>query len=66
MVKSMTGISSFSEQVAASTQAVTENIQNQKDVLSQLLTRTELLQSKADEMSGLMEQFHIKKGNMEI
>ncbi len=66
MVKSMTGISAFSEQVAASTQAVTENIQNQKDVLSQLLTRSERLQSKAEEMSGLMEQFNIKKGNVNI
>ncbi len=59
MVKSITNISAFSEQVAASTQAVTGTIKNQREVLDQLAARAERLQGKTEEMSGLMGQFKV-------
>ncbi len=59
MVKSITSISAFSEQVAASTQAVTGTIKNQREVLNQLAERSERLQGKSEEMSGLMGRFKV-------
>ena len=57
VVGSITGISAVSEEVAASTLAVTETIQGQSVLLAQLARRAARLQDKAGEMDELMKQF---------